>query len=187
MAKADYNIERDEVTILSKHSFCGTGRGLLVLFQYCLYIETYNRDAPENKLQLEIPASLSIINLPHFNDSVLHRSHLTDKSIENIVTKKFINNLNSSEEKAEEAKHGNSESASDKNETDKQSSEDLSSVSVLLQSQNQDEEENEETNRHWEENTNISNESTECTKVLIDASTNTDIPVETGLHHEEKI
>ncbi|XP_071168757.1 zinc finger protein 354B-like [Mytilus edulis] len=191
MAKADYNIERDEVTILSKHSFCGTGKRIVgaisVLFIHSdnnySAVETYNRDeAPENKLQLEIPASLSIINLPHFNDSVLHRSHITDKSIGNIVTKKFINNLNSSAEE----KHDDSESASNKNETDKQSSEDVSCISVLLQSQNQDEEENKETNRHLVENTNISNESTECTKVLIDASTNTDKPVETGIHHEEK-
>ena len=29
MAKADYNIERDEVTILSKHSFCGTGKRIV--------------------------------------------------------------------------------------------------------------------------------------------------------------
>ncbi|XP_063435265.1 uncharacterized protein LOC134716298 [Mytilus trossulus] len=193
MAKADYNIERDEVTILSKHSFCGTGKRIVgaisVLFiqsdnNYSA-VETYNSDeAPENKFQLEIPASLSIINLPHFNDSVLHRSHLTDKSIGNIVTKKFISNLNSSaEEKAEEEKHSDTESASDKNLTDKQC-EDVSSVSVLLQSQNLDEKENEKTNRHLEEKTN--SPKTECTKVLIDASTNTDIPIENGLPQEDK-
>ncbi|XP_052101310.1 zinc finger protein 184-like [Mytilus californianus] len=196
MAKADYNAERDEVTILSKHSFCGSGKRIVgaisVLFiqsdnNYSA-VETCNSDeASENKLQLEIPASLSIINLPHFSDSILHRSHLTDKSIGNIVTKKFINNLNSSaEENVDEVKHGDSESVSDKNETIKQTSDDASCVLVQQQSQTQDKEENEQTDLHLEEKKNNSNESTECTKVMIDASTNTDIPLENSLHKEEK-
>ncbi|CAC5381402.1 unnamed protein product [Mytilus coruscus] len=195
MAKADYNVERDEVTILSKHSFCGSGKRIVgaisVLFiqsdnNYSAVETCNNEESPENKLQLEIPASLSIINLPHFSDSVLHRSHLTDKSIGNIVTKKFINNLNSSTEEVDKVKHGDSESASDKTETNKQPADDASCAFVQQQSQNQDKEENEQTDLHLEEKKNNSNESTECTKVMIDASTNTDIPLENTLHKEEK-